>query len=609
VIEITFFQAEDFLSFETLEYHIPKDSLVFVGGCVDEDLGKSNGAGKSSMWEVIPWVLYGKTVRGLNGDEVVRRGQDGVTGEVRFTIDDKKYQVQRERAKGRGKLRLIENGKEVQGVDIRDTQRILEGILGVSYDLFINSVVFGQGLSYRFVQAPDSEKKEIFEQLLDLGWLSEAHARAKGAYSSAKSLSDETARKSETLSVRIRSLEEEERWLLSSKTETADVLRSRISGLESSISTETTLAETKESEMQVLDERMDEKNNSLVLYRELRTGLLHLSQSISGEVARMVRRVSHLSVKSSEIEGLAGKPCPTCLQPIPKDYPKSLDVQFADERDILSGMVEFDGCLNNQVLGVYNVVDRDIKKVEEDISGIELARRTRKREREDALRSISEMRASIAGLTAEHESQVGRAARLETVQKSVQEALGNQMELDGEASDALQEMALAEFWMEGFGNRGVKSLVLSSVLEWVNEASRFFSVKLTNGELVPSFLSTSVKAGVEKEVLSVTIQKGPDTIDYRTLSGGEKRRVDVVVLLTLCRLMGAISGREVNLLVFDEVFESLDTTGIESVIYVLKEFAKNGKSVFVVSHQEEASSSFELGVLVHKDSLGVSRIV
>ena len=40
----------------------------------DDPSTSSNGAGKSSLMEALCWVLWGKTARGIAGDDVIRTG-------------------------------------------------------------------------------------------------------------------------------------------------------------------------------------------------------------------------------------------------------------------------------------------------------------------------------------------------------------------------------------------------------------------------------------------------------------------------------------------------------------------------------------------------------
>jgi len=93
-------------------------------------------------------------------------------------------------------------------------------------------------------------------------------------------------------------------------------------------------------------------------------------------------------------------------------------------------------------------------------------------------------------------------------------------------------------------------------------------------------------------------------IDYNACSAGDKRRIDVAILLSLQSIVAQRSASSSNLVVFDELFDSLDNVGIERVINLLHEEARE-KMVFVISHIQELADYFD-NVIVVKNRGGES---
>ena len=58
---------------------------------------------------------------------------------------------------------------------------------------------------------------------------------------------------------------------------------------------------------------------------------------------------------------------------------------------------------------------------------------------------------------------------------------------------------------------------------------------------------------------------------------------------------------------YDEMFENLDSAGIEAVMILLAEIAKTKESVFVVTHQDELRNRFTKALHIVKEG-GVSRV-
>lgn len=149
-----------------------KRGLTLVEGVNhDAPYSNSNGAGKSSIFEALYWGLYGKTKRGLTGDDVINEmaGKDCLV-EIRFD----NYCLQRfrkETTHGTG-LYLFKYGSEpLTSTDltkgtIKDTQELLESIIKISELTFSKIAYFGQEDVKAFASLTDAELKQVFEQAL-----------------------------------------------------------------------------------------------------------------------------------------------------------------------------------------------------------------------------------------------------------------------------------------------------------------------------------------------------------------------------------------------------------------------------------------------------------
>lgn len=83
--------------------------------------------------------------------------------------------------------------------------------------------------------------------------------------------------------------------------------------------------------------------------------------------------------------------------------------------------------------------------------------------------------------------------------------------------------------------------------------------------------------------------------DYEEHSGGEQKRVDVVLMFALHDLITAIYGKQCNLMVMDEIDASLDSDGVQNFIELVDRFCTSEdspSSIFVISHKQELQHSF-----------------
>ncbi|MCY3061027.1 hypothetical protein ODY41_08995, partial [Aerococcus urinae] len=63
-----------------------------------------------------------------------------------------------------------------------------------------------------------------------------------------------------------------------------------------------------------------------------------------------------------------------------------------------------------------------------------------------------------------------------------------------------------------------------------------------------------------------------------------------------------------NFVVYDEVFDALDSVGSENVVTLLKERLNTVGTIFVISHSEHLKPLFDKTVTVTKNKDGVSTI-
>ena len=89
-------------------------------------------------------------------------------------------------------------------------------------------------------------------------------------------------------------------------------------------------------------------------------------------------------------------------------------------------------------------------------------------------------------------------------------------------------------------------------------------------------------------------------IDPETLSMGETRRINIAIIVAYLKLIR--TKKNINVLFLDEVFASIDLTGIESILSLLKSFANEyGINIFVVHHAIMNEEIFDRIIKIEKN--------
>jgi len=113
-----------------------------------------------------------------------------------------------------------------------------------------------------------------------------------------------------------------------------------------------------------------------------------------------------------------------------------------------------------------------------------------------------------------------------------------------------------------------------------------------------------IGTGEIREKVDYSVHHPDKTItNYHSYSGGERQRVRIADMMAFHTLLGRF-----DFLVLDEVLElSLDSSGKDNIIKLLRSKLEDVSSLFVISHDQEIKDSFNTYLNIEKID-GISRI-
>lgn len=157
---------QNFASYKELDFTFDSQGLALVQG--------PTGAGKSTLCDAIPWVLFGRTAKDGAVDEVRSWGTDGGTsGQINIRTDEGNLRIVRIRGKSANDLYFDMNtipyaGKQ-RGKDLNDTQKLINQKLGMDFALYSSGAYFSEfSQTAQFFQTTAKNRRVICEQLVDL---------------------------------------------------------------------------------------------------------------------------------------------------------------------------------------------------------------------------------------------------------------------------------------------------------------------------------------------------------------------------------------------------------------------------------------------------------
>ena len=145
-----------------------------------------NGVGKSSLTEALTWGLWGQARSGSD-NSLIHQGATSMNVTVEFEVSGETYRVIRKRSiRGRGGVSALEFqtkvGEEYRALtapSIRDTQALINKIIGLSYETFVNSAYLQQGHADAFTTKRPAERKALLGEILGLSTYELLEARVR----------------------------------------------------------------------------------------------------------------------------------------------------------------------------------------------------------------------------------------------------------------------------------------------------------------------------------------------------------------------------------------------------------------------------------------------
>lgn len=583
----------NFLCWRKFDFHFRAELALVVG---------ENGQGKSSVWDGLLWALYGKTLRGVSGDEVIQEGQKIATVELDWASPDgRRWKVVRNRTKGETMLALFAQerlgSKDVSGATPTFTQEKIDALIGHDAASFTAAVFFGQDVA-RWAAATDKEQKVLLERLLGMGLWERVQKEVKrrqsadslalqfreANYAKAKeglaelairreALLKQATEERQTRFAKLKALDSD----LASLERLKRVLVSKAPGIEK---------ECKEAEA-VLDRIAEKASDPAVLERRA-----ELVANIANRESRLVNLDAEIKLLARKLPKVGGS-CRLCGQ---KLYARAHAHVYAREKSRMRDLVGE----RNPILG--NLKDdraalAKLPKVEENLAGLKQAEKRADaaheaaRDLEQRLQSLKDKR---LGLEADRKVLLAKADTFEVALKELATTKATYQktldEADGELKEAADTKAALGWLDKACSPAGIRSYLLDTTLPRFTKTINRFLKTMAPDLRVELSGQSELKSGESRERLSFRVCRGENVRPYLALSQGQRQRIDFCVAVALQQL--ARQRTQIALAVFDEAFERLDADGCDRAVRLLHQLAKETPTVFVITHNENLKSLF-----------------
>ncbi|WP_151708866.1 AAA family ATPase [Acinetobacter brisouii] len=631
-------KIENFLTIGSAEVDLNDRGLILIQGQnTDDTSANSNGAGKSSIVDGLCWVLFGVTARGVTGDAVVNKtAKKNCSASV--VIDDVTgvYHVTRHRKHKDNKNALIVHkvsGGPTRGtVDMtkgtdKETQEIVNGIIGCSYEVFTSSIYAGQEKMPDLPAMTDKFLKMLIEEAAGVQVLEKAHETAKRKLNEVKAnlshihLQNEKSKSTlastqaqfDMTSTRLKDFDDTKTDRVKAKLTEAEPLVRQLSDLKA----KTAKVAGKMVELKDVRDNLSEKlRNAQSIAAKIDAAKeewiksTYAAKSLTDKVNMQRSRIQGIASEVKALGNLVGTGCKECGKEIcAHDLSAAREAKVNQAKSVKEDVLtlqkqeaeaqEIQQTLKAQYesleLGRVNPAEyvEKISKIDQFLHQAKYDEETMAKLERD-IAAIKTQAIAIRDQTNPY------VKDLEFHKKSLEEL--QVLITDGEINElnASAEVDLHTEAVNIFGTSGVRAHILDTVTPYLNDRTHEYLGALADGNIHATWSTLTKSAkGDLKEKFSITVSNDKGAESFEGLSGGEKRKVRLATCMALQDLVASRATKPIQLFVGDEIDDALDSAGLERLMSLLERKARDRGTVLVISHNDLADY-IDLAINVQK---------
>ena len=229
-------------------------------------------------------------------------------------------------------------------------------------------------------------------------------------------------------------------------------------------------------------------------------------------------------------------------------------------------------------VSLEEVDDKTIESARETYGFYQKHKKSLEKQHDAILKEAAQAKPAISSMEYSDREEAIQEYRLrETLVNQLDTLRDRREEIRQEQLKAVSSYEVMRFWEKAFSEQGLIRYIIRNVLSTFNDKCNTYLYTLSNGKYYIEFDDQlDEKIWTEKKV-----------IYHEALSGGEKRKINLAVMLALQDLLSLTDSNKTDLLFFDEIGENLDAEGMYGLYILLQQIQREGKKVFLITHNEQ----------------------
>ena len=532
--------------FKELTY---KNFLSTGNNAITIDLNKSrstlivgtNGKGKSTILDAISFALFNKPHRNVKRGGLVN-SVNGKGCEVTIEFETAGHNWKVLRGIKPNKFEVYQDDNMIdQQTNVRDYQKFLEqNILKLNHKSFHQIVVLGSSSFIPFMQLKAWDRRDVIDDLLDIGVFSKMKTVLKTRNNIQKDLAKTN------------------RIALNNQKDKIEYQKKHISQLEA---INEDAKNSFDEEIKDTQEKIQSLKGDLDKYplglRGTLNSLRKVREGLNTEKGKHTHSMKELVGKAKFFE--VNTACPTCTQEISESVKTSM----------------------------LTDVKAQAKQTQEDIN----LNKTKYDETIKTLDDVQTQISEMANISSEISTYTGTMSKLVNKQvkevdidvpaKELVDMTYDLIDIQDNLTEAEDQVLYNNIAAEMLKDTGIRTKIIREYLPAMNALINKYL------QTLEFFVAFHLNENFEESIKS----RHRDEFVYANFSEGEKMRIDLSLLFAWRQIAKMKNSTNTNLLILDETFDSsLDDEGTDNLMKILKTLEK-GTNTFIISHKPDVLES------------------
>ena len=501
----------------------------------------TNGTGKSTILDAISFALFNKPHRNVKRGGLVN-SVNGKGCEVTIEFETAGHNWKVMRGIKPNKFEVYQDDNMIdQQTNVRDYQKFLEqNILKLNHKSFHQIVVLGSSSFIPFMQLKAWDRRDVIEDLLDIGVFSKMKTVLKTRNNIQKDLAKTN------------------RIALNNQKDKIEYQKKHISQLEA---INEDAKQSYDEEIKDTQEKIQSLKGDLDKYplglRGTLNSLRKVREGLNTEKGKHAHSMKELVGKAKFFE--VNTACPTCTQEISESVKTSM----------------------------LTDVKAQAKQTQEDIN----LNKTKYDETIKTLDDVQTQISEMANISSEISTYTGTMTKLVNKQvkevdidvpaKELVDMTYDLIDIQDNLTEAEDQVLYNNIAAEMLKDTGIRTKIIREYLPAMNALINQYL------QTLEFFVAFHLNENFEESIKS----RHRDEFVYANFSEGEKMRIDLSLLFAWRQIAKMKNSTNTNLLILDETFDSsLDDEGTDNLMKILKTLEK-GTNTFIISHKPDVLES------------------